>query len=65
LGKSLEKEIKSDDYWIHEAAAIVLNTTPGNIRNHVYTHYSGTQVNLRNLLSKDDLELIKTRLRNK
>ncbi len=57
--------LKEAEYWTQEAAAIELNTTPGNIRSHVHMHYLGTQVNRMNLLSKEDLDFIKDRLRKK
>lgn len=61
--KSGKVILKDDDYWTQEAAAIELDTTPGNVRSHVHMHYLGTQVNRMNLLSKDDLEFIRGRLR--
>ena len=61
--KSEAVTLTDERYWTQEAAAIELNTTPGNIRSHVHMHYLGTQVNRMNLLSKDDLEFIRARLR--
>ncbi len=34
--KSGEVILKEAEYWTQEAAAIELNTTSGNIRNHVH-----------------------------
>ena len=56
---------KFEEVIIKEAAAMELNTRPDNIRSHVHMHYLGTQVNRMNLLSKEDLEFIKNRLRKK
>ena len=63
--KSGEVKLKETEYWTQEAAAIELNTTPGNIRSHVHMHYLETQVSRMNLLSKKDLGFIKDRLRKK
>ncbi len=63
--KSGKVILTNDDYWTQEAAAIELNTTPSNVRSHVHVHYLGTQVSRMNLLSKEDLEFIKDRLRKK
>ncbi len=57
--------LTDEKYWTQEAAAMELNTTPGNVRSHVHMHYLGTQVNRMNLLSKDDIEIIRSRLRRK
>ena len=63
--KSGEVILKEAEYWTQEAAAIELNTTPGNVRSHVHMHYLGTQVSRMNLLSKEDMVFIKDRLRKK
>ena len=63
--KSGEVILKEAEYWTQEAAAIELNTTPGNVRSHVHMHYLGTQVSRMNLLSIEDLDFIKARLRKK
>ncbi len=63
--KSGEVILKEAEYWTQEAAAIEINTTPGNIRSHVHMHYLGTQVSRMNLLTEKDLDFIKTRLRKK
>ena len=57
--------LEPGEYWTQEAAAIELNTTPGNVRSHVHMHYLGTQVSRMNLLSKEDMVFIKDRLRKK
>jgi hypothetical protein len=57
--------LEPGEYWMQEFAAVELDTTPGNIRSHVHMHYLGTQINRMNLLSKDDLEFIRSRLRKK
>ncbi len=63
--KSKAVTLTDEKYWTQEAAAVELDTTPGNIRSHVHMYYLGTQVNRMNLLSKEDLEFIRSRLRKK
>ena len=63
--KSGKVILKEAEYWTQEAAAVELGTTPGNIRSHVHMHYLGTQVSRMNLLSKEDLEFIRSKLRKK